>query len=247
LNLLISAVEINDHHGVGIFLRRLFPDSGNFITIRSSPLYGGENRFGSTGFELGSEFQNSKRCAGRLGQIFKGHKIDRILAVPYYADDFENAYLAKSLTGAPLCVYLMDDQNIFEHYVPDRAVLRLSRAADFRLAISREMALAYQEKFSVSFHVLPPVMTRLPAESFTGDLVLGTSRAALLGNIWRLETFHLFRELVRNSDTCVDWFGNGPQASWLDTNGICRTNFSARQHCAEFYRIPSRQLARSER
>jgi hypothetical protein len=27
VNLLISAVEINDHHGVGIFLRRLFPDS----------------------------------------------------------------------------------------------------------------------------------------------------------------------------------------------------------------------------
>ncbi len=218
MNLLISAVEINDHHGVGIFLRRLFPDSNNFITIRSSSLYGGESRFGSAAFELGKEIQSPDRRAARFRQILQGHKVDRILAVPYYADDFENAYLAKSITGEPLCVYLMDDQNIFEPCVPDRTVLRLLRAADFRLAISQEMALAYQEKFGSSFHVLPPVMTRLPAESSPGAVMLGTTCAALLGNIWRLETFQLFRELVRNSNTCVDWFGNGPKASWLQVN-----------------------------
>ena len=82
MNLLISAVEINDHHGVGIFLRRLFPDSRNFIAIRSSSLYGGDNQFGSAEFELGREFQGSKRRANRLRQILKGQKVDRILAVP---------------------------------------------------------------------------------------------------------------------------------------------------------------------
>ena len=166
----------------------------------------------------GKRFRVPKQRGARLRQILGGHKVDRILAVPYYTEDFENAYAAKSLTGAPLCVYLMDDQNIFEPCIRDDAVLRLLRAADFRLAISQEMALAYQEKFGSSFHVLPPIMTRSPAESSPGDVILGTTRAALLGNIWRLETFQLFRELVRNSDTCVDWFGNGPQASWLNTN-----------------------------
>lgn len=218
MNLLISAVEINDHHGVGIFLRRLFPDSRDFITIRSSSLYGGENRFGSAGFELGREFPGSKRRAARLRQILEGLKVDRILAVPYFIHDFENAYLAKSLTGASLCVYLMDDQNIFEPCVPDDEVRWLLRAADFRLAISREMALAYQEKFGFSFHVLPPVMTRLAAEASPEDVVPGTARAALLGNIWRPQILHVFRQLVRNSGICVDWFGNGPLASWLNTN-----------------------------
>jgi hypothetical protein len=218
VNLLISAVEINDHHGVGIFLRRLFPDSRGFITIRSSSLYGGENQFGSSGFELGREFQGPKQRAARLRKILRGYKIDRILAVPYYADDFENANAAKSLTGAPLCVYLMDDQNIFEPSVPDHTVLRLLKAAEFRLAISQEMALAYQEKYSVSIHILPPVMTKLSSNLPPGDIVSGVGRAALLGNIWRAETMERFRELVRNSDICVDWFGNGPKASWLAVN-----------------------------
>ena len=218
MNLLISAVEINDHHGVGIFVRRLFPDSRNFITIRSSSLYGGDNQFGSAGFELGGEFQALKQRATRLREILKGSRIDRILAVPYFTDDFENAYLAKSLTRAPLCAYLMDDQNIFEPCVPNHAVLRLLRAADFRLAVSQEMALAYQEKFGSSFHVLPPVMTRFPAESSPGDVVPATRRAALLGNIWRPEAFKIFRKLVGNSDLRVDWFGKGPQASWLNAH-----------------------------
>jgi hypothetical protein len=218
VNLLISAVEINDHHGVGIFLRRLFPDSSNFIAIRSSSLYEGENLFGSAEFELGKEIQSPEKRAGRYRQILKRHKVDRILAVPYYADDFENAHAAKSLTGAPLCVYIMDDQNIFEPCVPDRLVRRLLKAADFRLAISQEMALAYQEKFCASFHVLPPVMTQLPLDSEPEDVVSEVRRGALLGNIWRLETLQLFRELIRKSDISVDWFGNGPKASWLRVN-----------------------------
>jgi hypothetical protein len=58
VKLLISAGEMNDHHGVGFFLRRLFPDSRNFITIGSSSLYGGENRFGLADFELGRVIQS---------------------------------------------------------------------------------------------------------------------------------------------------------------------------------------------
>src|ERR1700733_31981 len=131
--IIVSAIEINDDHGVGIFLRRLFPDTGNFVAIRSSSLYPGENRFGSAEFELGKKLQNIEQRANRLRQILQGHKVNRILAVPYYKEDFQNAYAAKSLTGAPLCVYLMDDQNIFEPCVPDHIVIRLLKAADFRL------------------------------------------------------------------------------------------------------------------
>jgi hypothetical protein len=213
--IIVSAVEINDDHGVGIFLRRLFPDTGNFIAIRSASLYPGENRFGSAEFEFGKELQNTEQRANRFRQILQGHKVNRILAVPYYPEDFENAFAAKSLTEAPLCVYLMDDQNIFEPSVPDRTVFRLLKAADLRLAISREMALAYQEKFGVSFHVLPPVMTQLRADQAPSDVVSGVKRAALLGNIWRIETLRRFRELIRKSDLRVDWFGNGPKAPWL--------------------------------
>jgi hypothetical protein len=227
MNLVISAVEINNHHGVGIFLSRLFPDSSNFIAVWSSSLYGGENQFGVAGFEFGKEAGNPKRRAAKFRVTLEARHIDHILAVPYYPEDFENACIAKSLTRAPLCAYLMDDQNIFEPRVPDKAVYRLLRAADLRLAISREMAIAYQQKFGLQFHILPPVMTTLPAELLPGDTAPRARRAALLGNIWRVETFRIFRKLVRDSDIRVDWFGNGPKASWLnvDSEELQRDNF----------------------
>jgi hypothetical protein len=218
MDLIISAVEINDHHGVGIFLNRLFPDSTDFFAIRASSIYGGENQFGSIARELGKEAGDNKQRAILLQNVLQTHNISRILAVPYYKEDFENAYLAKHLTRAPLCVYLMDDQNIFDPQVPNKTVYRLLRAADLRLAISQEMALAYQEKFGMPFHILPPVMTMLPAEASPGDAIVWAKQAALLGNIWRPETFRLFRQLIRDSDLRVDWFGNGPRASWLNTN-----------------------------
>jgi hypothetical protein len=220
MDLVISAVEINDQHGVGIFLKRLFPDSSNFMAIRSSTLYRGESGFGLAEFEFGKQPGSHRERLARLRNALGGRTIDRILVVPYYKEDFENGCLAKSLTAAPLCVYLMDDQNIFEPQVPDQSVFRLLKAADLRLAISQEMGLAYQEKFGLPFHVLPPVMTALPAELSPENVVPGTMCAALLGNIWRQDTFRLFRELVRSSGLRVDWFGNGPKASWLQANAV---------------------------
>ena len=76
------------HHSVVIALRRREPVWFGWIRTRKG-------------------FQAPERRAARLRQILAGHKVDRVLAVPYFIDDFENAYLAKSLTGAPLCVYLM--------------------------------------------------------------------------------------------------------------------------------------------
>ena len=34
MDLFISPIEINDHHGVGILLRRYFPESANAISLR---------------------------------------------------------------------------------------------------------------------------------------------------------------------------------------------------------------------
>ena len=53
-DLLITAIETNSHHGVGILLPRVFPDSKDFVCIRTTSIYNGEEPFGSA--QLGLKF-----------------------------------------------------------------------------------------------------------------------------------------------------------------------------------------------
>src|SRR5262245_41692508 len=116
-DLLITATETNDHHGVGILLQRFFPDSRDFVCLRTTSLYHGNEPFGSSHHELCSRTLTLTETEQHLRRILDLYDIRRILCVPYYREEFVHAILAQKLTGAPLCTYLMDDQNVFASHV----------------------------------------------------------------------------------------------------------------------------------
>lgn len=216
-DLLITATETNSHHGVGILLQRFFKDSTSFVCVRSTSLYNGEEPFGTAHHELCSRFLTLGETEDHLRQILALYKVRRILCVPYYREDFIHAILAKQITVAPLCTYLMDDQNIFSSRAPDHWVGDLLAVSDLSLGISSEMCAAYHRKYGRQIHLLPPVLEqpRLLVPSYwhaeSGEPVL----AAMIGNVWTDKRFTQLRELLRRSNLHIDWYGNGPKASWL--------------------------------
>lgn len=212
MNALVHAIEINDRHGVGIFLRRLFGNGDDFILFRSRTLYAGENAFGLHEEFLGDRFANAGELRERLRNVVRHMPIERILCVPYYPEDFRHALLLKEVSGAPLCTYLMDDQNIFTREVGDAAVGALLRASDLRLGISPQMCLAYERKFGCSVAWLPPVVEKQRSFS-AGPEVAG--RAAMIGNVWSARQLDDLRQITRETKWTIDWFGRGPEASWL--------------------------------
>lgn len=216
-DLLITATETNSHHGAGILLQRLFPDSAEFVCLRTTSLYNGEEPFGAAHHELCSRHLTLAETEEHLRRILALYQVRRILCVPYYREEFIHAILAKRITGAPLCTFLMDDQNIYAPHVPDHWVGDLLAASDLRLGISPEMCAAYQHKFGLDLHLLPPVLEKAeplvpcywqpePAEPL---------RAAMIGNIWTAPRFVELRDLLRSTGLHVDWYGNGPKATWL--------------------------------
>src|SRR5689334_22900814 len=104
-DLVISATEINNHHGVGILLQRFFPDSSQLVTLRSLTVYQGEEFFGTGHHELKSTCLTLPETEARLKAILAPYRIRRILCVPYYREDFIHGVLAHKLTKAPLCTY----------------------------------------------------------------------------------------------------------------------------------------------
>ena len=216
-DLIVSAIEINQHHGVGILLQRFFPDSTSLVTLRSSTVYGGKESFGIGHHELRSVNLTVPEIEARLKAILAPYRIRRILCVPYYREDFIHGLLAHQLTGAPICTYLMDDQNVFSSHVPDHWVESLLRVSDLCLGISSEMCAAYQHKYHRKFHLLPPLVER--AEPLVPcywksepDTPL---KVAMIGNVWTADRFMQLRKLLRSADLHVDWYGNGSAASWL--------------------------------
>lgn len=216
-DLLVSAIEVNHHHGVGILLQRFFPDSGSFITLRSATLYGGTETFGRVHLELKSHCLTDQQTEARLRALLSPYRIRRILCVPYYREDFVHGLLAQRITGAPLCTYLMDDQNVFGSAVPDRRVRDLLAASRLRLCISPEMAAAYERKFALPCELLPPLLEAAEplVPCYWQPEPDEPLRAAMIGNVWTDARFQQLRRLTRELNLQIDWYGNGPKASWL--------------------------------
>lgn len=212
VNALVHAIEINDRHGVGVYIRRMFGDGRDFVFLRSRSLYEGTNEFGTEEF-LGDRFSTLSELRARIAGIVSRHPIERILCVPYYPEDFRNAVLLKEASGAKLCTYLMDDQNIFAREVGDAAVRRLLDASELRLGISPQMSLAYERKFGREVAWMPPV---LPARRTPDVGPRHARRAALIGNVWSAMQLGNLRQVARESGWAIDWFGRGPEAGWLD-------------------------------
>lgn len=216
-DLLITAIETNDHHGVGIILQRMFGKGEEFVCLRTTSQHGGLEPFGSAHHELCSRFLTDAETERHLRAILALYRIRRILVVPYYREEFVHATIAKRLTGAPLCTYLMDDQNVFAPHVSDRCLQELLQTSDFRLAISPEMCAAYRKKFGHEVHLLPPLAE--PAAGFLptywqpepGEPLT----CAMLGNVWTDRRFSELRRLLRESGLKIHWYGNGPKAPWL--------------------------------
>ena len=218
-DLLVSAIEVNGQHGVGVLLQRLFPESKSFVCVRSLSIYGGVSTFGSGDHLVLDRPRHPDDVRAAFASFLGRWKIRRILCVPYYPADFVHAVIAKEMTGAPLVTYIMDDQNVFARHVADALVERLLRVSNLRLGISWELCAAYERKFKEKFELLPPVLTdHAPFVTNywqppkTGEPV----RAAMIGNVWTAGRFRRLRASLKRAPLLIDWYGNGQDANWLE-------------------------------
>ncbi|MEY2984179.1 MAG: hypothetical protein RLZZ568_796 [Cyanobacteriota bacterium] len=216
-DVVVSHCEINAQHGVGVLLQRLFPDSRQLVTFRSRNLYNGEQAFGDRHFCLAGAADSfatiAKTVQHQLGQIVPR----RLLVVPYFAEDYRIAIALKRLYNCPMCVFIMDDQNIYSPNVPDGLVGELLDRADLCLGISRPLCEAYEAKFGQKFWFMPPLVeghllhTNFPPD---GDRQGEERRGILIGNIWSQRWLDQLRTLCRATGITIDWYGN-PNRHWL--------------------------------
>ncbi len=213
-DVIVSHIEINDHHGVGVLLRRLFGKEPNILSVRSKNFYQGEQEFGARHVCIPQQGSTRDAAFWNVAQRLGGITVKRILCIPYFPDDALNAIAIKSIFGGRLCTYLMDDQNLCADGIPDSLMTELLGSSSLRLAISSELCDGYERKYGRRFWFMPPLVPGRFIPAHVNHLRSGSRDGVIVGNIWGRRWIELLRETVRGSGITLRWFNNG-KFPWL--------------------------------
>ncbi len=216
-DLIISVCEVNERHGTGIFLKRMFPDSSELISFRSINNYDGLQDFGAHQLCFSCDELSYPEVLLKIQQEFGKIRPKRILSIPYLINDFIVTKAIKHLFNCPLCTYIMDDQNIYIDHVPNQIIQEVLTMSELRLGISRPLCQAYGNKYGVKLWFVPPLVESKTIKkdvSLPLNSLLESRHGILIGNIWSQKWLDNLRIVIKNSGSKVDWYGK-PNREWV--------------------------------
>jgi hypothetical protein len=232
-DVIINAVEINDRHGVGILLQRIFKDRSRIISIRTDSIYGGKQSFGIYDVVIDKGLSRTEILA-KIEDKLAGYTIRRVLCVPLYVEEIWVALSIHQRFGAEICTYLMDDRNVSLCAIPDDLMSELLAQSNLCLAISPEMRDVYRAKYRVPVYFTPPVIPAAlvnPHPQTIPPTVAGSPIGAIFGNISTSKLLKLLCTVTRETGIQLDWYGNAAAHGYvidrqkLSSDGIIERGF----------------------
>jgi len=210
-DVIVSHVEVNEKHGVGVLLQRMFGRAPNIIALRSRDLYEGRQQFGAWSALVSHQKKSRDAVFSEVLDTFGDSTAKRVLSVPFFPDDVYTAIAVKEIFGIPMCAYIMDDQNVHERGISDSLLRELLAKSSLRLAISPEIRVAYERKYGLPMAFMPPLAPAhlIPAKLQIPDVSIEPSSGVMIGNIWSPRWFELLRATVRGSGVTLEWCSQG--------------------------------------
>jgi hypothetical protein len=227
----VTANEVNHLHGTGPLVQRIFKDQPNIFSIRARNDWGIHD-FGDWNVCLTPRARNRSEAFTNILSVLRGRNVASVLCVPFLPDEFLTSIAIHECFGAKLCVYLMDDQNVASHNIPDALMREFLERCSLRLATHPELRFAYESKYGLPFHLLPAVVPAelVPEESAGTPPVFAQRRrkGALIGSFWDQRWFDELCGVLSCCDFEIDWFGNN-NSPWFEfsTESLARAGVTA--------------------
>ena len=209
-DLVISPNEISFAHGTGVLLSRLIEDQENILVARSFTHYGGKQRANvKKAFVLPHGVANRQDVFAEVVQWLSGYTIRSIICVPFFQPDLYIALAAQAFTGAPLGLWIMDDNCLRNEGISRVVMNEAIHRATALFAISPELKQAYQTEFRKSFSVVPPLVPKsfIRKEASPASKV---SHLIMIGNIWSPHILDQFSQVVQKAGLKIDWHSSNP-------------------------------------
>lgn len=200
----VTAAEISHKHGTGILLQRALAGQPDFVHIRSVNLYGEP----SAG-KLRIYIPHGSDANQVLPSLLKGSTVSTTICIPWHSQDIRNALALQELTGAKMCLWIMDHNlGTGDSQITNEEFAKVVEASSLCLAISEPMARLYTELFGRPFHFVPPVvdatfaqLTPLPVP------VSGECRGVMIGNIWSEKWLDLLLDVLTKAQLPLTIYG----------------------------------------
>ena len=206
IDVVITANEINDHHGTGLLLKRIL-DGSKVISIRSRNDWGVQD-FGRWSETIPQRDANRPQAFRNVLRVLAGRTIASAVCVPFLPDEVATAIAIKEAFGARLCAYIMDDQNVSVGAVSDQSMREFLEKSSVRFVTHPELRAAYERKYGLKFFLLPAVA---PDELIAREPVApagAEGAAAMIGSVWEQTWLDDLCRALAGSGRRIDWFGN---------------------------------------
>lgn len=215
LHVVVSINEINDCHGTGPLVKRIYRGRANVFSIRSRNDWGIHD-FGDWNVCIPQQGRSRAECFQRVLSVLRGRQVETVLCVPFLADELLTAIAVKESFGARMCAYVMDDQNVATNRLPDKLVREFLEKCSFRVVTHPELRYAYERKYGLKFYLLPAVVPHhLVSTQAVPPATAGEGRCgALIGSFWDQSWFDRLCDVLAGSGWQIDWFGNN-RSPWL--------------------------------
>jgi hypothetical protein len=216
IDVVVTPNEINERHGTGPLVKRIFAGRRGIFSIRSRDDWGVHN-FGDWHVKLSQQGANRAWCFRNVLHILRGRRVRSLLCVPFLQEELLTSIAIKEAFGAKLCLYLMDDQNVAANTIPDALMREFLEKCSLRLVTHPELRVAYQRKYNLPFYLLPAVV---PNQLVMTELVAPPAYSpnerpgALLGSFWDQSWFDRLCAELRRCHSRLNWYGNN-KSPWL--------------------------------
>jgi hypothetical protein len=214
VHVLISHSEINDQHGTGPLMMRTFRERGTF-SIRSRDDWKIHD-FGDWHVRLTLEASTRTEIDASIRRLLYRRNIQSVSCVPFTAAELLAAIAVKDRFGVKLAVWIMDDQNIAVHNIPDEIMRECLEKCSLRLMTHPELRSAYEEKFGLPAYILPAVVPgNLVCNAETESRWDGQAKTgAILGSFWDQSWFDRLSSVLEECEGTYDWYGQN-NSPWL--------------------------------
>ena len=208
LDVVVTPGELNDLHGTGFLVKRVFTDRRGVLALRVRDDYGGVHDFGAEALRLDVVGARRPDVYAAAIAALDGRTVRAVYSVPYTPADLMLAMAVSDVAHAPLCLWEMDDQCVAVPNIPRPLMREFLEKCRLRLATHAELRDAYEAEFGLRFAILPAVVPSRLVRPQAGLAPVTAGRGALLGSVWSRAWLDGLAKVLRQADESLDWYGN---------------------------------------
>jgi hypothetical protein len=211
----VTVNEINDMHGTGPLVKRIFKDRCGIFSIRSRDHWGTQD-FGDWQAKISQEGHTRPECFRRVLGVLAGRNVRSVTCVPFFAEELVTSIAIKESFSAKMCGYIMDDQNVAVNVIPDDLMREFLEKCSLRLVTHPELRDAYTRKYGLPFYILPAVAPAalVSVEPLPPAYDPQAKRGALLGSFWDQSWFDQLCDALEPCHYRIDWYGQN-RSPWF--------------------------------